>query len=134
MILLPKSSLLQRGRRGSVFRLLPLALYPPICLNRNENGTAMESRMWLGEKGIALDRLSRRGGREAMKRNRMLWVVGALLLVVVALSQLGAQDEEGAVRAQAFALENAAGELVGMLGTDSDGVPSWPWGPRRARS
>lgn len=58
-----------------------------------------------------------------MRRNRMLWAAGALLLVVAALSQLGAQDEEGAVRAQAFALENAAGELVGMLATDSDGAP-----------
>ena len=58
-----------------------------------------------------------------MRRNRMLWAAGALLLVVAALSQLGAQDEEGAVRAQAFALENADGELVGMLGTDPDGAP-----------
>ena len=58
-----------------------------------------------------------------MRRNRMLWVAGALLLVVAALSRLGAQDEEGAVRARAFALENADGELVGMLATDSDGAP-----------
>ena len=58
-----------------------------------------------------------------MGRNRLLWAAGALLLVVAALSRLGAQDEEGAVRARAFALENADGELVGMLATDSDGAP-----------
>ena len=58
-----------------------------------------------------------------MRRNRMLWAAGALLLVVAALSQLGAQDEEGVVRAQAFALENASGQLVGMLATDPDGAP-----------
>ena len=58
-----------------------------------------------------------------MKRNHILWAAGALLLVVSALSQLGAQDEGGAVRAKSFALENADGELVGILGTDSDGNP-----------
>lgn len=45
-------------------------------------------------------------------------VLGAILAV-----QLWGQDVEAAVRAQAFALENAEGEIVGMLATDSDGAP-----------
>ena len=67
-----------------------------------------------------------------MRRNRMLWAAGALLLVVAALSQLW--GDEGLIRTPGFALENANGEIVAMLATDGDGAPFLAMGPTRARN
>ena len=53
---------------------------------------------------------------------RILITAGGLLLFVALASQLWGQSDE-ALRVRALALENADGELVGMLSTDPDGAP-----------